>query len=221
MKTAVWRREDYERLPVIESDSQWMDLLHECRQTETDITGVHVRQLDFTEESWEGLDFSRVWFEGCRLAGVRISQCGFGDVWWDGCDLSGVEFRRSRLRGCRFEKGKGVGLTASDSYIRQTRFTGWNGRYGQWSSCTLEHTHWLDCDCREALFSDCPLKDVTFSQTGLQQAQFFKTYLKGIDLTTCSLDGLSVSERMTELQGAVVDLYQAADLARMLGIVIR
>lgn len=221
MKTSVWRREVYDTLPLIETPEEWTALLEECRQTESDVADVHVRQLVLEGQDYSGLNFNRVWFENCRLAGLHLSRCGLREVWWQECDLSGGEIRRSHIRGCQFEKGKGVGLLFGDSFLRQTRFTGWNGRYAQWSSCELEQIDWVDSACRESLFSNCPWKDVRFSGTGLQQAQFVKTYLKGIDLTTCDLEGLSVSDRLTELQGAVVTFYQAAELAQLLGIVIR
>ncbi len=221
MKTPAWREEDWQQLPVIEDIAQWQELVEYSRRTETDITDLHVRHLTAEQPNWDHMGFSRVWFDDCRFTGVSISQASFYHVRFEGGDLSGGDIRRSHFRQCEFRKAKGVGLIVSDSFFRRVRFSDWNGRYMQWATCELEQVDWINADCREALFSDCPLKTVRFDHTALQQTQFFKTYLKGIDLTSCDIDGLSVSERMTELQGAVVDLYQAAELARMLGIIIR
>lgn len=221
MKTPWWQQEYKTRLPVIDTIEQWEALLLDSREAEIDITDQHIRQLTFENADWSGLGFMRIWFDNCRFPGIKMSQCTFHDTRWDNCDVSGGNLRRCRVHDCRFEKGKGVGLVISDSFFRKTSFYNWNGRYVQWSSCALEHMNWMESVCRESLFSDCPLKAVQFTHTDLQQAQFFKTYLKGIDLTSCQIDGLSVSDRMTELRGAIVDLYQAAELARMLGIEIR
>lgn len=221
MKQARWQQEDRDRLPVIDNPTAWQRLLQDCRETETDITNWHIRQLTIPEADWDGLGFVRVWFDRCQFPGLQASQCAFREVWWEDCDLSGGAFRHSRLGDCRFQQGKGVGLVIGDSFFRKTTVHDWNGRYTQWSACSLEQIRWENAQLQEALFADCPLKAVSFAESDLRQAQFFKTYLKGIDLTSCQIDGLSVSDQMTELKGAVVDLYQAADLARMLGIVIR
>ena len=45
--------------------------------------------------------------------------------------------------------------------------------------------------------------------------------LKDVDLTTCDIDALTLSESCAELRGAVVDLWQAAGLARRLGLIIK
>lgn len=50
---------------------------------------------------------------------------------------------------------------------------------------------------------------------------FFRTPLKDLDFTTCTLEGISVSDGGSELQGAVVNLYQAAELARLLGVIVK
>ena len=52
-------------------------------------------------------------------------------------------------------------------------------------------------------------------------ASFFKTPLKGMDFTTCDIKGLVLSDECSEVRGAVMDLYQAAELAKRLGIVIK
>ncbi len=68
---------------------------------------------------------------------------------------------------------------------------------------------------------ECTLKDFAFEETRLTGASFFKTSLAGIDLTGCPLEGIRVSEHYTELRGAIVDLFQAAELAKLLGITIK
>ena len=50
---------------------------------------------------------------------------------------------------------------------------------------------------------------------------FYKTALTGVDLTSCTLSGPVFSDTAWELKGAIVDLYQAAALAKRFGVVIR
>ena len=43
--------------------------------------------------------------------------------------------------------------------------------------------------------------------------------MKGIDMTTCTLDGLLVN--LPDLRGMIVTPLQAAELAKLLGLVVR
>ena len=42
-----------------------------------------------------------------------------------------------------------------------------------------------------------------------------------MDFTTCDIKGLVLSDECSEVRGAVMVLYQAAELAKRLGIVIK
>ena len=55
----------------------------------------------------------------------------------------------------------------------------------------------------------------------MKRASFFHTSLKGMDLRGNDVEGIIVSEEKNELRGAVADIYQAADLAKLMGIVIK
>ena len=85
----------------------------------------------------------------------------------------------------------------------------------------LESFRVEDTDLENGNFAQCKCKGVTFSQVRLQNASFFKTPLKGMDFTTCDIKGLVLSDECSEVRGAVMDLYQAAELAKRLGIVIK
>ena len=49
-------------------------------------------------------------------------------------------------------------------------------------------------------------------------AELFRTGLKGIDLSSCTLDRIALSETCAELKGARIDASQAPVVARILGI---
>ena len=77
------------------------------------------------------------------------------------------------------------------------------------------------CDLTGASFCDCQWKGWTLTRTVLRSARFLHTPLSGLDLTSCELDGLAVSDTNAELRGAIVTMEQAAMLAKRLGIVIK
>ena len=75
----------------------------------------------------------------------------------------------------------------------------------------MEHAH----------FPHSHFSQVSFAHCDLTGANFVHTMLKDVDLTTCDIDALTLSESCAELRGAVVDLWQAAGLARRLGLIIK
>ena len=42
--------------------------------------------------------------------------------------------------------------------------------------------------------------------------------MKGVDLSTCDIEGITVSETFSELRGLTVGAHQTVGLARILGI---
>ena len=88
-------------------------------------------------------------------------------------------------------------------------------------SAKLTGVQFLTCDLSGSDIVECILKDTAFEETRLTGASFFKTSLAGIDLTGCPLEGIRISEHYTELRGAIVDLFQAAELSKLLGIIIK
>ncbi|MEA1883559.1 MAG: pentapeptide repeat-containing protein, partial [Thermotogota bacterium] len=68
---------------------------------------------------------------------------------------------------------------------------------------------------------ECTLKNFLPNQTNFQGAEFLHTSLKGIDFTTCRIDGIRVSNKYQELTGMIVNTYQAAELSKLMGIIVR
>ena len=49
---------------------------------------------------------------------------------------------------------------------------------------------------------------------------FFRTPLLGLDFSTCQLEGVALSDTMAEIYGTKMNVYQAAALARRLGVIV-
>ena len=77
-----------------------------------------------------------------------------------------------------------------------------------------------EADAEHANVTECKLAHLELNNVKMNQASFFRTPLKGINFTKAQIAGITVSDSYQELQGAVIDAYQAADLVRLLGVVI-
>ena len=68
---------------------------------------------------------------------------------------------------------------------------------------------------------ECKLKNIICEKVEFKNTNFFRTPLKGIDFTKSTLTGIVVSSEGTELKGAIMDLYQAAEFAKLFEIIIK
>ena len=74
------------------------------------------------------------------------------------------------------------------------------------------------CELPEACLAEAKFRSVLFSNTNLKRVDFFKTVLNGINLSSCDIEGLMVSDTYYELKGLKVNAMQAVDLSLLLGI---
>ena len=137
------------------------------------------------------------------------------------CNFSNCLFRDSFLRRVSFQRSKGTGARMTESSLKDVSIMECSMQYLNLDDSKLESFRVEDTDLENGNFAQCKCKGVTFSQVRLQNASFFKTPLKGMDFTTCDIKGLVLSDECSEVRGAVMDLYQAAELAKRLGIVIK
>ena len=91
------------------------------------------------------------------------------------------------------------------------RYVNFNG--GVWDRISIK-----ECDFTEASLSEMRLKKVVLDRTDFTGAELFRTSCAGIDLSTCTLDRIALSETCRELKGATIHPSQAPVVARILGI---
>jgi uncharacterized protein YjbI with pentapeptide repeats len=76
------------------------------------------------------------------------------------------------------------------------------------------HDVWLDhCVLREL-----HARKASFDECDLTRADLFRTPLRGVDLSSCNIAGISVSDTREELRGLVIGVEQAQDVVGMLGV---
>ncbi|MEG0994554.1 MAG: pentapeptide repeat-containing protein, partial [Bacilli bacterium] len=82
---------------------------------------------------------------------------------------------------------------------------------------------------KSIMFSNCNLESIriyennfnfiTFNNCNLTKSEIINTPLKDIDLSNCSI--LNMKFDLKEIDGLIVNTYQASDIARSLGLVIK
>ena len=167
-------------------------------------------------------DLSRLEIRGCLFRHnvwqqATLHKSGFVDVIFDHCDLSGCDFTGAVFSRVRFEGCKLTGVNFAETVFRDVSFTDCRAPYLNLASAKAQRLVFADCRLNEATFQDLKWT-AAFQRCDLTAATFHFAPLKGINLTTSRIDGLRVG--LPDLKGAIVNTFQAADLSRLLGLVI-
>lgn len=165
-------------------------------------------------------DFQRTSFTSCRFAGCDFSGSSFFDTSFTNCDFSNSRFSGCYFKNCSMNGCKGDGCDFSQSTFIASVLEKGTYCYGNFSN-----TLWKDSSIVQAKFcmaylSDSKFKKLKFDQVDLTRAEFFHTSLKGVDLSGCLIEGITVSESFSELRGLKIDASQALDIALLLGVKI-
>ncbi len=198
-----------------------MEELFQRKDDDEAVRHALIRNIHMTEEDLSHMRFLAVVFENCTFQDCSFERGEFSDVIFRSCDISNCNFSDSYFNRMEFHDSKGIGTTFSGSTFLYLSAANCNFDYANFDASKFEHIRFGESQFRGGFFTQCHLKDVKWDKIVFEKASFFKTSLKGMDFTTSSIQGLLLSDDGREINGAVVDLYQAAELSRYLGVVIK
>ena len=94
-----------------------------------------------------------------------------------------------------------------------------NAAYLNLTMASIENVLFENTNLKNSYFQETKMKKILFENSNLSQTQFFKTSLKNIDLSTCNIEGISVS--LEDINGAVIEQFQVMDLIYLLGVKLK
>ncbi|NCB62151.1 MAG: pentapeptide repeat-containing protein [Clostridia bacterium] len=200
--------------------SVFSTLAKQALEEDEELSGVTIRGEDLSCLDLGGLMLADSRFLGCRMGGVILAGCTLTGVSFEDCDLSNAQALESRWERCAMTNCKAVGANVRQSRFRDSAFSGSLLRYANFTGSGFRSARFSTCDLMGSFFSTCTLGAV-FQTCNLSQACFFHTPLSGLDLSSCTIDKMTLSDGGEELRGLTVDLWQAAGLARRFGIHIK
>ena len=162
-------------------------------------TGVHCKQVRWAESRLQGM----------RCTDTRFAGCDFANATWERLTAHRVELLTSQL----------VGFTGLEAHLHHVRFQGCNAQFASFRFATCKSVRFEECDLRHADFQRADLSGVVFHKCDLRHAQLSGATLKGTDFRGSQIDEMRVG--IQELPGAIVDPFQAAYIAGLLGVVIK
>lgn len=182
---------------------------------------ILVEKVVLSGADFSALELRRVMFRGCRFVDCDWSGACLEEVVSEHCDWTACRLTGSRLHRCHWSDCKGVGTQWARSVISESNITDCNLSGGNFTSSNFRQVTFLQTNLSGALLSQCRWKGLSFTRCRLVETSFFKTPMGGLDLTSCQAEGLIFSQSGEELKGLIVDTFQAAGLARRLGVVVR
>ncbi len=113
-----------------------------------------------------------------------------------------------------------TGMGAIECHWEDTLVENCDMRYVQLSDSHIRSFEFKSCNLSEAdLLRGVNFEGAIFSNAILRHADLSRAKLQGIDLRGAEIEGFIV--RPEDLRGAIFNVAQAIDLARLLGIVIK
>lgn len=168
----------------------------------------------------EKVEFERVRFENCRFIKCDFTGAMFLEVVFENCDLSNCNMRQSYWKRAKLLSSKAQGTDFREVSFHQVEMRDSKLDYANMGRGLFDGVILIGNSFVSASIAEARWKKVKLQECRLISVDFFKTPLKGVDLSGCELGALSLSEDLRELKGAKIDALQAAEIARMLGILV-
>mgnify|MGYP000241766528 CR=1 FL=1 len=198
-----------------------LETLMQSVESETDIMNLHICKQNLEEEEFDNAYFENVIFDQCTFSNVTLERCSFRNVRFESCSFPNCNFSHSWFHQCEFMGTQLVGANFGSSNFVDFIVQKSALRYANFTSARFDRSEIIDCDCTDTFFAECSLGSFVVDQTRFVRSEFFHTSLKDVDFTTSELDGICVSDRGEELKGAVVNAFQAIELSKLLGLVVK
>lgn len=177
--------------------------------------GLHAAETSFAE-----LEVSSSHFSNCQFLSCDFTGALFVDTAFEGCDFSNSIFDSAAFTRCTFNDCKFAGVSFTEALWEQVSAESCTFAYGAFNRCLWKSVRAQTCDFSSADMTEMELHGTALKDDRFVGTNFFRTKLVGLDFTSCQLEGIAISDAMTEIYGAKLGLYQAAALARRLGVII-
>ena len=177
--------------------------------------GLHIVETSFVELEVSSGRFSNRQFLSCDFTGAL-----FVDIAFEGCDFSNSIFDSAAFTRCTFSNCKFAGASFAEALWKHVAADECTFAYGAFNRCLWKTVRARACDFLSVDMSEMELCGISLDDDRFVGTSFFRTKLVGLDFTSCQLEGIAISDAMDEVYGAKFGLYQAAALARRLGVII-
>ena len=135
------------------------------------------------------------------------------DLTFDGCLFENIDFTKVSLKhldliDVTFDKCDLSNQNFDHQYLNRVQF----------KNCKLTGTSFIETNLKDVLFDHCQGK-IQFNETNLIQSELASLHHKGLDLSTCQIQGAMFD--LASLKGLIINDFQAVDLIGILGVKVK
>ncbi len=185
------------------------DPIEECLIQEMDLSGRSIPSLVAWTSVIDHVSFASSRIAKFRLRDVRLVKCDLSNA-----VLRGFEANRIEFVDCRM-----TGMSAVECHWKDVLVENCDLRYAQLSDGQIRSSEFKSCNLGDADLRGTNLEGAIFTNAMLCRADLSRAGLRGTDLRGAEIEGVTV--RPEDLRGAIVNVAQAIDLARLLGLIIK
>lgn len=109
----------------------------------------------------------------------------------------------------------------SDTILKNITFKQSKLQYSYFDRTKIYEVQFENIDFTEASMTEAKIKRFATTESRFVKNNFYKTMLTGVDFTNNEFIAPIVSTPPLELKGVIIDLFQAADLIGMWGVVVK
>ena len=167
----------------------------------------------------EHLMLEQVQLHGCVLDSSILYGSRLTDARLDECSLANLVCERLIVRRAEFVDCRLVGLNITDGHLENVLFRECDAQLARFRFSSFKSVLFDGCNLQDANFQGADLSGVRFRKCDLSRAELSQAKLTGTDFRSSVIEGMRVGP--AEVVGAVVDHFQAAYMASLLGLVIK
>ncbi|MEH2437452.1 MAG: pentapeptide repeat-containing protein [Nostoc sp.] len=156
------------------------------------------RGVDFQYAYFDNVKAINTYFKKLSLQDVKITKSDFANTEWEESLLSRVEFINCRL----------LGFKAIKSRLKNVMFKGCQGQFSQFNLSKFERVIFENCQLEDSTFLETSLTNVKFINCRMNNVILADAKFKDTDFRGSNIEGLQIN--INQLQGAILDLFQAA-----------
>ena len=187
--------------------------------SQAELNGLRFEGVHLAGIKADYLNLKQVQLQGVYLNESHLYASSFADVWMGACSLANTHVERLLAHRVEFIDCLLLGLNATDAHFQDVCFRACDGRLAGFRFSTFKSVIFERCNLRRANFQGADLTGVRFIECDLSEAEMSQTTLKGTDFRTSTIDAMRIGAE--EVVGAIVDHFQAAYMASLLGLVIK
>ncbi len=165
------------------------------------------------------IEFNQVIFNNCIFNDVIIDEGLFYNITFNNCDLSNIKLYNCYFKDCKFNQSKLSGSQFSGSQFKNVNFSKNQMNYSFFNEVKMESVIIDECNLEEAYLVDMKFKKkIEFINTILSNCSLVNSLFTGIDLSSCEIDGLILSDDFREIRGSKLCHHQLLDLVHLFKI---